>query len=188
LQPPFFDPRADDAVNYGGIGAVIGHEISHGFDDQGSKYDATGALKNWWTPEDRKNFDARTGALAKQFSSYSPLPDLYVNGELTLGENIADLAGLNIAYAAYQLSLNGKPAPVLDGYTGDQRLFLGYAQVWRYKTRDQAARQALLSDPHSPPKFRVNGAVRNLDAWYSAFNVKPGDALFLAPETRVHLW
>jgi len=188
LQPPFFDPNADDAVNYGGIGAVIGHEISHGFDDQGSKYDATGELKNWWTPDDRKNFDARTGTLAKQFSTYSPLPDLYVNGQLTLGENIADLAGLNIAYAAYQLSLNGKPAPVLDGFTGDQRFFLGYAQVWRYKTRDQAARQALLSDPHSPPKFRVIGAVRNTDAWYSAFNIQPGDALYLPPEMRVHLW
>jgi putative endopeptidase len=188
LQAPFFDPNADDAVNYGGIGAVIGHEISHGFDDQGSKYDATGELKNWWTPEDRKNFDGRTGTLAKQFDSYSPLPDLYVNGQLTLGENIADLAGLNIAYAAYKLSLNGKPAPVLNGYTGDQRFFLGYAQVWRYKTRDAAARQALLSDPHSPPKFRVIGAVRNTDVWYSAFNIKPGDALYLPPEMRVHLW
>jgi putative endopeptidase len=188
LQPPFFDPAADDAVNYGGIGAVIGHEISHAFDDQGSKYDASGELKNWWTAEDRKNFDARTGALAKQFSSYAPLPGLYVNGQLTLGENIADLAGVTVAQAAYHLSLNGKAAPVLDGYTGDQRFFLGFAQVWRYKSHDETARQRLLSDPHSPPQFRVDGTVRNTDAWYSAFNVNPSDTLYLAPEMRVHLW
>lgn len=188
LQPPFFDANADDAVNYGGIGAVIGHEISHGFDDQGSKYDATGELKNWWTADDRKNFDARTGALAKQYSSYSPLPGLFVNGELTLGENIADLGGLNIALAAYHLSLAGKPAPVIDGRNGDQRFFLGWGQVWRFKSQDQAARQRLLSDPHSPPEFRVDGTVRNIDAWYSAFNVRPGDKLYLAPESRVHLW
>ncbi len=188
LQPPFFDPNADDAVNYGGIGAVIGHEISHAFDDQGSKYDASGALKNWWTTEDRQNFDARTGALAKQFSGYAPLPGLFVNGQLTLGENIADLAGVTVAQSAYHLSLNGKPAPVLDGYTGDQRFFLGYAQVWRYKAQEQTTRQRLLSDPHSPPQFRVDGTVRNTDAWYSAFDVKPGDALYLSPEMRVHLW
>ena len=188
LQPPFFDPNADDAVNYGGIGLVIGHEISHGFDDQGSKYDATGALANWWTPEDRKNFDARTGALAEQFSTYAPLPGLFVNGRLTLGENIADLAGATIAQAAYHLSLNGKQAPVLDGYTGDQRFFLGFAQVWRYKSQDEIARQRLLSDPHSPPQFRVDGAIRNVDSWYAAFGVEAGNALYLAPEKRVHLW
>src|SRR5207302_7297597 len=188
LQPPFFDPNADDAVNYGGIGLVIGHEISHGFDDQGSKYDATGALANWWTPEDRKNFDARTGALTEQFNTYAPLPGLFVNGRLTLGENIADLAGATIAQAAYHLSLNGKPAPVLDGFTGDQRFFLGFAQVWRYKSQDEIARQRLLSDPHSPPQFRVDGAIRNVDSWYSAFGVEAGNALYLPPEKRVLLW
>ena len=188
LQPPFFDPNADDAVNYGGIGAVIGHEISHGFDDQGSKYDATGELKNWWTADDRKNFDARTGALAKQYNGYSPLTGLFINGELTLGENIADLAGLNIALAAYHLSLGEKPAPVIGGLTGDQRFFLGWGQVWRFKSQDQAARQRLLSDPHSPPEFRVDGTVRNIDAWYTAFDVKPDDKLYLPPESRVHLW
>jgi putative endopeptidase len=188
LQPPFFDPKADDAVNYGGIGAVIGHEISHAFDDQGSKYDAKGVLQNWWTPEDRKNFEGRTAALAKQYATYSPVKGMFVNGELTLGENIADLAGLTVAQAAYHLSLNGKEPPVLGGFTGDQRLFLGYAQIWRYKAHEETARQRLLSDPHSPPEFRVIGAVRNVDAWYPAFNVKPGDKLFVAPEDRVHLW
>jgi putative endopeptidase len=188
LQPPFFDPHADDAVNYGGIGAVIGHEISHGFDDQGSKYDAKGVLQNWWTPEDRKNFEARTSALAKQYSAYSSVKGMFVNGQLTLGENIADLAGLTVAQAAYHLSLKGQPAPVLDGFTGDQRLFLGYGQVWRYKAHEETARQRLLSDPHSPPEFRITGAVRNVDAWYQAFNVKPESKLYLAPEARVHLW
>jgi putative endopeptidase len=188
LQPPFFDPNADDAVNYGGIGAVIGHEISHGFDDQGSKYDATGALQNWWTPEDRKNFEGRTAALAKQFNSFSPLKGMSVNGQLTLGENIADLAGLTVAQAAYHLSLNGKQAPVLDGFTGDQRLFLGYAQVWRYKSHEESTRQRLLTDPHSPPEFRVNGTVRNVDAWYQAFDPMPENKLYLAPDERVHLW
>jgi putative endopeptidase len=188
LQPPFFDPNADDAVNYGGIGVVIGHEISHGFDDQGSKYDATGALKNWWTSDDRKNFDGRTGALAEQYNTYAPLPGLFVNGRLTLGENIADLAGVTIANAAYHLSLNGKQPPVLDGYTGDQRFFLGFAQIWRYKAQEETTRQRLLSDPHSPPQFRVDGVVRNVDPWYSAFGVEPGNALFLPPEKRVHLW
>ncbi|HEY4264051.1 MAG TPA: M13 family metallopeptidase [Micropepsaceae bacterium] len=188
LQPPFFDPNADDAVNYGGIGAVIGHEISHGFDDQGSKYDAKGVLQNWWTPSDRKNFEARTASLAKQYGTYSPVKGMFINGELTLGENIADLAGLTVAQAAYHLSLKGKEPPVLDGFTGDQRLFMGYAQVWRYKAHEETARQRLLSDPHSPPEFRISGAVRNVDAWYQAFNVKPENRLFLAPEARVHLW
>jgi putative endopeptidase len=188
LQPPFFDANADDAVNYGGIGAVIGHEISHGFDDQGSKYDAKGVLQDWWTAEDRKNFDARTAALAKQYDAYSPVTGMFVNGKLTLGENIADLAGLTVAQAAYHLSLKGKEPPALDGFTGDQRLFLGYGQVWRYKAHEETTRQRLLSDPHSPPEFRVDGAVRNVDAWYQAFNVKAGDKLYLAPDARVHLW
>jgi len=187
LQPPFFDANADDAVNYGGIGAVIGHEISHGFDDQGSKYDAKG-VQDWWTADDRENFDGRTASLSKQYASYSPVQGMFVNGQLTLGENIADLAGLTVAQAAYHLSLKGKEPPVLDGFSGDQRLFLGYAQVWRYKAHEETTRQRLLSDPHSPPEFRINGAVRNVDAWYQAFNVKPGDKLYLAPEARVRLW
>jgi predicted metalloendopeptidase len=188
LQPPFFDPNADPAVNYGGIGAVIGHEISHGFDDQGSKYDAEGVLRDWWTEADRKNFDTRTDALAEQFNGYSPIPGLNVNGRLTLGENIADLAGLTVSQAAYHLSLNGTTPPVLDGFTGDQRLFLGYAQVWRFKAREENIRQRVLSDPHSPPEFRINGIVRNVDAWYDAFDVMPGDKLYLAPAARVRLW
>ena len=188
LQPPFFDANADDAVNYGGIGAVIGHEISHGFDDQGSKYDAKGVLQDWWTADDRKNFDGRTASLAKQYATYSPVKGMFVNGQLTLGENIADLAGLTVAQAAYHLSLKGKEPPTLNGFTGDQRLFLGYGQVWRYKAHEETTRQRLLSDPHSPPEFRINGAVRNVDAWYQAFNVKPGAKLYLAPEARVHLW
>jgi predicted metalloendopeptidase len=188
LQPPFFDPNADPAVNYGGIGAVIGHEISHGFDDQGSKYDAEGVLRNWWTEADRENFDERTTALVDQFAIYSPIPGLFVNGRLTLGENIADLAGLTVSHAAYHLSLNGAHPPVLDGFTGDQRLFLGYAQVWRFKAREETLRQRVLSDPHSPPEFRINGAVRNVDAWYDAMGVGPGDKLYLAPASRVHLW
>jgi putative endopeptidase len=188
LQPPFFDPNADPAVNYGGIGAVIGHEISHGFDDQGSKYDAEGVLRDWWTEADRKNFDARTDALVAQFNGYSPIPGLNVNGRLTLGENIADLAGLTVSQAAYHLSLNGTTPPVLDGFSGDQRLFLGYAQVWRFKAREENIRQRVLSDPHSPPEFRINGIVRNVDAWYDAFDVGPGDKLYLAPAARVRLW
>ena len=188
LQPPFFDPNADPAVNYGGIGAVIGHEISHGFDDQGSKYDAEGVLRNWWTEADRRNFDERTTALVDQFSGYSPIPGLNVNGRLTLGENIADLAGLTVSHAAYHLSLKGAQPPVLDGFTGDQRLFLGYAQVWRFKAREATLRQRVLSDPHSPPEFRINGTVRNVDAWYEAMGVMPGDKLYLAPASRVHLW
>jgi putative endopeptidase len=188
LQAPFFDPNADDAVNYGGIGAVIGHEISHGFDDQGSKYDAKGVLANWWTDADRKNFDARTENLAKQYGTYSPLEGMFVNGKMTLGENIADLAGLTVAEAAYHLSLNGKEPPVLDGFTAEQRLFLGYAQVWRYKAQEATIRQRVLTDPHSPPQFRVNGAVRNVDAWYTAMGVNPGDRLFLPKEDRIRLW
>jgi putative endopeptidase len=188
LQAPFFDPNADDAINYGGIGAVIGHEISHGFDDQGSKYDARGILENWWTDADRSNFEGRTTNLVGQFNAYSPLEGLTVNGRLTLGENIADLAGLAIAHAAYRLSLGDGEGEVLDGFTPDQRVFLGNAQVWRFKSRDADMRRRVLSDPHSPPQFRVNGAVRNVDAWYEAFRVVPGDPLYISPEERVRLW
>jgi putative endopeptidase len=188
LQPPFFDADADDAVNYGEIGATIGHEISHGFDDQGSKYDGTGTLKDWWTPTDRKNFDARTAALAAQYDTYEPLPGLHINGKLTLGENIADLAGLVIAYKAYHISLGGKPAPVLNGMTGDQRFYIAYSQSWREKDRDGRVRARLLSNPHSPAAWRVNGVVRNDDGWYAAFKIKPTDKYYLAPDKRVRLW
>jgi len=188
LQAPFFDPTADDAVNYGAIGAVIGHEISHGFDDQGSKYDGKGVFQDWWTKEDRANFDARTAALVKQYDSYEPLPGLHVIGQNTLGENIADNAGLAIALKAYHLSLNGKPAPVIDGYTGDQRLLLSFGQVWRTKMRDSAIRTQTLSNEHTVAEFRVIGPTRNMDAWYDAFGVKPGEKYYLAPADRVHLW
>ena len=188
LQPPFFDPNADAAVNYGAIGAVIGHEMSHGYDDQGSRFDAHGVLHNWWTKADRVAFDARTKALTDQYDSYEPVPGIHINGKLTLGENIADLAGLTIAYKAYHLSLHGKPAPVLNGFTGDQRFFLAYGQVWRTKVTADAIRVELLSDPHSPAEYRVIGTTRNLDPWYRAFNVKPGSKYYLAPDKRVHLW
>jgi len=188
LQPPFFDPNADDAVNYGGIGAVIGHEISHGFDDQGSKYDGGGILRSWWTDDDRKAFDSRTTMLGAQFDAYEGLPGLHVNGKLTMGENIGDLSGLAIALKAYHASLGGKPAPLIDGLTGDQRFFLSFAQIWRAKYRDSQMRVQILSNPHSPPHFRVWGPTRNNDAWYQAFNVKPGDAMYLPPNKRVKLW
>ncbi|HEY5346977.1 MAG TPA: M13 family metallopeptidase, partial [Rhizomicrobium sp.] len=188
LQPPYFDPRADDAVNYGEIGATIGHEISHGFDDQGSKYNEDGVLANWWTIADRGNFNARTKALARQYDRYQPLPGLHVNGKLTLGENIADLAGLVIAYRAYHIALGGKPAPVLGGLTGDQRFFIAYAQSWREVWRDGRTRQIILSNPHSPPLYRVDGVLRNVDAWYAAFDIRPGDKYYLPPGQRVHLW
>ena len=189
LQPPFFDASADDAVNYAEIGATIGHEISHGFDDQGSKFDGSGALKSWWTDDDRRNFDARTAALALQYDAYEPLPGLHVNGKLTLGENIADLAGLVIAHRAYHIALGGKPAPVLDGLTGDQRFYIAYAQSWREVWRPGRTRQIVLSNPHSPSRDRVNGVVRNDDSWYQAFPmVAPGDHLWLSPEARVRLW
>ncbi|TMQ66316.1 MAG: M13 family metallopeptidase [Candidatus Eisenbacteria bacterium] len=189
LQAPDFDPAADDAVNYGGIGAVIGHEISHGFDDQGSKYDGMGVMRQWWVDADRKNFDERTTALANQYDQYEPLSGIHINGRLTLGENIADLAGLVIAHKAYRISLGGKDAPVLDGLTGDQRFYLAFAQGWRSKVRDETTRQRLLSNPHSPPPYRVNGVVRNDDGWYEAFpNVTPQDKFYLAPEQRVRLW
>ena len=188
LQPPFFDPKADDAVNYGAIGAVIGHEISHGFDDQGSKYDGKGVFQDWWTKEDRANFDARTAALVKQYDSYEPLPGLHVIGKNTLGENIADNAGLAIALKAYHLSLNGKPAKALDGYTGDQRLYLAFGQVWRSKYRDSAIRTQTTSNEHTVAEFRVIGPTRNQDEWYRAFHVAPDQKYYLPPDQRVHLW
>ena len=188
LQPPFFDPNADAAINYGGIGGVIGHEMGHGFDDQGSKSDARGVLRTWWLPEDDQAFRKRVDSLAAQYDRFEALPGLNVNGRLTLGENIGDLGGLSVAYEAYHISLKGKKAPVLDGYTGDQRFFLSWAQVWRSLYRDEQLRTLVMSNPHSPPKFRVNGPVRNLDPWYTAFDVKAGDELYLAPEDRVRIW
>lgn len=187
LQPPFFDVNADAAVNYGAIGAVIGHEITHHFDDQGRKYDKTGRLAEWWTPEDVKRFSSLTDEVVAQYGAYEPLPGKTINGELTLGENIADLAGLVIAKDAYARSLDGAAAPVIDGFTGDQRFFLGFAQVWRSKYREQVLLQQLVSDPHSPSNFRPY-VVRNLDAWYSAFDVKKGDKLYLAPDARLRVW
>jgi len=188
LQPPFFDPDADPAINYGGIGAVIGHEMGHGFDDQGSKSDAQGVQRNWWTDADRERFEERTQALVEQYDQYTPIEDQTVNGQLTLGENIGDLGGLSIALEAYQISLDGEAAPMLDGFTGPQRLFLGWAQVWRGKYREEALLRRLKSDPHSPPEFRVNGVVHNMDAWYDAFDVAEDDALYLPPEQRVSIW
>lgn len=187
LQPPFFDPAADDAVNYGAIGAVIGHEISHSFDNTGALFDEHGALHDWWTAEDLKKFEAAGDALAAQFSAYKPFEDLSVNGKLTLGENIADVAGLATAHDAYVLSQQGKPAQTLDGFSPDQRFFLGFAQAWRGKYRDEALRNAVLTDVHAPGRFRAQ-TVRNLDAWYPAFDVKPDQALYLAPEQRVKVW
>ena len=187
LQPPFFDPKADPAVNYGAIGAVIGHEISHHFDDQGRKYDPTGKLADWWTQEDIKRFTVFTDRLVKQYDAYEPLPGQHVQGGLTLGENIADLAGLTVALDAYHRSLDGKPAPVIGGLTGDQRFYLGWAQVWRSKTREPALRQRLLSDPHSPDPLRA-ATVRNFDAWYAAFGAKPGEKLYLKPDERIRIW
>jgi putative endopeptidase len=188
LQPPFFDINADDAVNYGGIGAVIGHEIGHGFDDQGSTFDGDGAMKNWWLPADLKAFKEKTNALVGQYNEFKAFPDLNVNGTYTLGENIGDLGGLSIAIKAYKMSLNGKEAPVLDGYTGIQRVFLGWGQVWAEKSREKALRSQIATDPHSPANFRVNGVVRNVPEFYEAFNIKPTDKLYLAPEKRVKIW
>ena len=188
LQPPFFNLAAEDAVNYGGIGAVIGHEIGHGFDDQGSAFDGEGVMRNWWTPQDLKAFQTRTKALVDQYNSFKVLPDLNLNGSFTLGENIGDLGGLSIALKAYKMSLNGKEAPKMDGYTGIQRVFLGWGQVWLDKSREEALRNQVASDPHSPAKFRINGIVRNIPEFYEAFNVKATDSLYLAPEKRVKIW
>jgi putative endopeptidase len=188
LQPPFFNAKADDAVNYGGIGAVIGHEISHGFDDSGSHSDGDGNLRDWWSNEDKANFGKLTSALVAQYSAYSPLPGYQLNGALTLGENIADNSGLAIAYKAYQISLGGKTAPVIDGYTGNQRLFMGWGQVWRGKAREAEAIRLIATDPHSPAMFRGNGPLTNLPEFYSAFGVKPGDKMYVAPEQRTTIW
>ncbi len=188
LQPPFFDMAADDAVNYGAIGAVIGHEISHGFDDQGSQFDGEGALRNWWADADRKAFEAIGARLVAQYEKYEPLPGKPINGKLTLGENIADLSGLQIAYKAYQRSLGGKPAPVIDGYTGEQRFFLGWSQAWRSKQRDERTLQKLTVDTHSPTQFRANGAAVNHDGFHQAFDTKPGDQMFKKSEERIRIW
>jgi len=188
LQPPFFDPDADPAVNYGAAGVVIGHEISHGFDDQGRKVDATGTLKDWWTAEDSRRFQIEADKFAAQYDKYEAVPGMFVNGKLTLGENIADLAGVLVALDAYHASLKGKPAPVIDGLTGDQRFFLAYAQVWHAKQKPEAMRQQMASDPHTPDKFRIIGPLRNVDAWYDAFAVKPGGKYALAAGDRVRIW
>jgi putative endopeptidase len=188
LQPPFFDPDADPAVNYGSIGAVIGHEIMHGFDDQGRKFDASGKLHDWWQPADAERFKALTTRLGKQYSSYEAAPGVFINGDLTMGENIGDMSGLQVAYEAYQLSLKGKKAPVIDGLTGDQRFFLAFAQVWRGKQRPDAIKTQVASDPHSPRRFRIIGPLRNLDAWYKAFNIAPDSKFYIPPDQRVHLW
>ena len=188
LQPPFFDAKADDAVNYGGIGAVIGHEISHGFDDQGSQYDGDGNMRNWWTEEDGKKFAEKTKVLINQYAGYSPLPGYNVNGELTLGENIGDNSGLAIAYKAYKLSLKGKKAPVINGLSGDQRFYMGWGQVWRTKMREPAQIAQIKTDPHSPGQYRANGTLKNQPGFYEAFGVKEGDKMYLAPKDRVIIW
>ena len=188
LQPPFFNLKAEDAVNYGGIGAVIGHEIGHGFDDQGSTFDGEGVMRNWWTPQDLTSFKAKTKSLVDQYSAFKVFPDLNLNGEFTLGENIGDLGGLSIAIKAYKLSLNGKEAPVMDGFTGIQRVFLGWGQVWLDKSREKAIRNQIASDPHSPAKFRINAVVRNVPEFYEAFKIKPTDSLYLATDKRVKIW
>lgn len=188
LQPPFFNMAADDAVNYGGIGAVIGHELSHGFDDKGSKFDGNGNLRMWWTEEDRTEFEKRASGLVEQYGEFEPIEGNFVNGKLTLGENIGDLGGLSVAYEAYRLSLDDKPAKVIDGLTGDQRFFLGWSQIWRRLYRKPELLKRLVVDPHSPSEYRVNGIVRNMDAWYKAFEIKPTDKLFLDPKDRVRIW
>ncbi|WP_449361390.1 M13 family metallopeptidase, partial [Alishewanella longhuensis] len=188
LQPPFFNMAADDAVNYGGIGAVIGHEIGHGFDDQGAKYDGDGNLRNWWTEQDKAQFQARGGKLIGQYNRFEPLPGVNVNGAVALGENIGDLGGMTVALKAYQLSLAGKEAPVLDGFTGEQRFFISWAQIWRTKFREEALRRQLSTGPHSPAHYRVIGVLPNIPEFYSAFDIKEGDAMYLPVEQRVKIW
>jgi predicted metalloendopeptidase len=188
LQPPFFNLDADDAINYGAIGAVIGHEISHGFDDSGSKYDGRGNLRNWWTENDEKEFIKRSEQLVSQYNAYEPLPGINLNGKFTLGENIGDLGGLSVALTAYKLSLEGKPSSVMDGYTGEQRFFIGWGQVWRRKYREAEMRKRIKTDPHSPSQYRCNGIVSNLDGFYEAFNVQPDSPMYIAPEKRVRIW
>ena len=188
LQPPFFDPSADAAVNYGAAGAIIGHEIMHGFDDQGRKIDENGAVRDWWTKEDATRFAALTDALGKQYSSYEAAPGVFINGTLTMGENIGDMSGLEVAYSAYKMSLGGKPAPVVDGLTGDQRFFLSFAQAWRGKQREDAIKTQVASDPHSPRRYRIIGPLRNLDAWYDAFKIGSDSKFYIPPEKRVRIW
>jgi putative endopeptidase len=188
LQAPFFDAKADLAVNYGAIGAVIGHEIMHGFDDQGRKIDATGAVRDWWTPGDAERFKKLTTELGKQYASYEAAPGVFINGDLTMGENIGDMSGLEVAYEAYKLALGGKLAPVIDGLTGDQRFFLAFAQAWRGEQRDDAIKTQVASDPHSPRRYRIIGPLRNLDAWYTAFDVKPGTKFYIPPDQRIRIW
>jgi len=188
LQAPFFHPDADPAVNYGGIGGVIGHEIGHGFDDQGRKSDGDGVLRDWWTAEDAAKFKAQADRLGAQYGAFEPLPGMKLNGALTMGENIGDMGGLAFGLDAYHASLGGKPAPVLDGFTGDQRVYLGWAQVWRGKQRDEALKQQIIAGPHSPGYYRVNGTIRNMEGWYKAYDIKPGDPLYVAPEERVKIW
>jgi predicted metalloendopeptidase len=188
LQPPFFDVAADDAVNYGAIGAIIGHEFSHGFDDQGRRSDGRGNLRDWWTEEDAAEYIRRADAIVAQYDAYSPVEGANVNGRLTLGENIADLAGLTMAYRAYRRSLDGREAPVIDGLTGDQRFFIGWAQAWRGKARDEALRQQVMTDSHSPVEYRANGVVQHLDAFHAAFGTQPGDGMWRAPEDRIRIW
>jgi len=189
LQPPYFDPNADPVVNYASIGAIIGHEIGHGFDDQGRRFDATGRIRDWWTAEAAAQFDRRAQLFGKQYDAYEPIPGTRINGALTMGENIGDLGGLEMAYTAWRryVAQHGEP-PVRDGLTGDQRFFIAFGQTWQSKMREGALRERLLTDPHSPPQYRVNGVVRNVDAWYRAFNVRPGDKLYLPPEQRVSIW
>ena len=188
LQPPFFNPEADDAVNYGAIGMVIGHEISHGFDDQGAQYDGDGNLRDWWTKEDHEKFAAKTKALVAEYNAFEPVPGYHLNGELTLGENIADNSGMAVAYKAYQIALGGKPAPVIDGFTGDQRFYMGFATIWRAKMRDNYAIEIIKSNPHAIPVDRVLGTVVNQPGFYSAFDVKAGEKMYVAPEQRVIIW
>jgi putative endopeptidase len=188
LQAPFFDPQADAAVNYGSIGAVIGHEIMHGFDDQGRKFNEIGAAKDWWTKEDAERFKALTAELGKQYSSYEAAPGVFINGDFTMGENIGDMSGLEVAYEAYKMSLGGKPSPTIDGLTGDQRFFLAFAQAWRGNQRDDAIKTQVASDPHSPRRYRIIGPLRNLDAWYNAFNIAPDSKFYIPPEKRVRIW
>jgi putative endopeptidase len=188
LQAPFFDPKADPAVNYGGIGSVIGHEITHGFDDQGRTIDAKGELRDWWTPTDAERFEAKATRYGAEFAAYDTGLGVSINPKLTMGENIADLGGLNMALDAYRASLHGRPAPVIDGYTGEQRVFLGFAQVWRGVERPDFEREGLVTDPHAPGRYRALTAERNIDAWYRDFEVKPGDKLYIAPDERVKIW
>jgi endothelin-converting enzyme len=188
LQPPFFNMEADDAVNYGGIGAVIGHELGHGFDDQGAKYDGDGNLRNWWTDADKAEFEKRGKQLVAQYAKYEPLPGAHVNGELTLGENIGDLGGLTVALRAYKLSLEGKAAANIDGFTGEQRFFISWSQVWRRKYREEELRNRLMTDSHSPSEYRAIGIVSNIPEFYTAFDVKEGDKMYIAPENRVKIW